>query len=58
MTGSEVQAAGPLTRLPGNPAWRSSPETVLRPREYYRVTPAVRHIKERGLWIKQRKVGQ
>ena len=35
-----MQTAGPRCRFPGNPAWRSDPETALRPREYFRVTPA------------------
>lgn len=26
-------------RFPGNPAWHSDPKVVLRPGEYYRVTP-------------------
>jgi hypothetical protein len=37
---SQMQAAGPRARFPGNPAWRSDQKIVLRPREYYRVTPA------------------
>ena len=38
-----TRTAGPLARLPGNPAKRSGPMTMLRQREYHRVAPA--HIR-------------
>ncbi len=44
-TRSGIGAGGraPHPGRPGNPAWRSDPRIVLRPRDFYRVTPAGRH---------------